>query len=819
SGPADLSPASDVLLFGIDGPIPLQNIVYEGTSIQVSGPPDALNDAYATFEDTTLEIAAESGVLSNDTDGEGDLLRALLVTEPQHGEVTLELNGSFQYAPDPNFFGTDHFTYKANDGFFDSTPATVIISVTGTDDPPVAMDDRYSVFIDSSLDVLKNDLELDGQSLGAILQQPPQHGSLILNPNGSFTYTPASGFGGADQFTYIASDGALQSEAATVHLDVLFQWQNPTHSRDVSGDGWLSPRDALMVFNDLLQHGGSRILPDPPVPPETAPPFLDVTGDGIVSEFDGGLVLDDLNLGGSRQLSEPRLDLPQPTPDVSADPAVRFRLETTDESGAAMSQFALGETFYLNVYASDLRFLGAGIFSAYVDVTYDAAGLATAGDFEFGSMFPLVHTGDRLTAGVLNEVGGVYGSTPGDTDEQLLFRVPFTAASAGAFTFQADAADNLPASEVTLFGVDGALPADKIRFDTATVTVVSVDSDGDGVQDLEEDAAPNQGDANNDGIPDRQQAHIASLRSVVSQQFVTIAAPADLQLRHVRAIETPAGVTPPSLVTFPHGFFEFEVLGLQPGGSATLTWKLEAGAEANTYYRFGATLANPTPHLAAHLSDGVSGALIRTDRIDLQAVDGVRGDDDLAANGVFVERGAPGLSTRPWQNPVLAPDVTNDSGVSALDALTLINDINANGTRLLPMMPEGDQTIPPFLDVNGDGMVSPADVLDVVNYVNDQSLLLPGGEGESVAFGGLVAPAISGLEGGSTGSVADPVRQRKGVEASCTEASEPIRPVVDRVFAQYGSSQSPSRQRLQIHREAIQKATADKVFGDELNRL
>jgi len=569
------------------------------------------------------------------------------------------------------------------------------------------------------------------------------------------------------------------------------------------------------VFNDLARHGGSRILPDAPVPPEVAPPFLDVNGDGIVSEVDGGLVLADLNQSGARQLPAPRLDLPQPTPDVTESPAVDFRLETTDSMGVAADHFALGETFYLNVYVTDLRALGTGVFSAYVDVAYSATGLATAGDFEFGTQFPLVHAGNRQTAGVLDEVGGVHSSSLGDTDEHLLFRVPMIATSAGTYTIQSDPADNLPASEVTLFGADGAIPINKISFGATTVTVISMDSDGDGVQDLEEDAAPNQGDGNNDGTPDRQQGHVASLRSVVSQQFVTIVAPAALSLQNVRAVPTPAGATPPANVTFPHGFFEFELTGVQAGGSATLNWLLESGAIANAYYRFGATSSNPTPHLAAHLFDGVSGGLVRASQIDLHAVDGVRGDNDRTTNGVFVHRGSPALSTRPWQNPVLAPDVTNESGVTALDALTVINEINANGTRQLPMLPEGDQTIPPFLDVNGDGLISAADVLDVVNYLNDQAAQAAGGEGESVAAVWLTAAA--GGDGGSAAAASSPDFGRRPFEATTLGArdAEPIRPAVDCVFTGYGGSRSSWQMRLQHRAEANREGTGDELLGAE----
>ena len=69
-------------------------------------------DDYATDEDTPLSVDAP-GVLGNDTDRNGDALTAALVSGPQHGQLTLESDGSFTYTPDPDFNGSDSFRYRA----------------------------------------------------------------------------------------------------------------------------------------------------------------------------------------------------------------------------------------------------------------------------------------------------------------------------------------------------------------------------------------------------------------------------------------------------------------------------------------------------------------------------------------------------------------------------------------------------------------------------------------------------------------------------------------------------------------------------------
>ena len=86
----------------------------------------------------TAQLApALGGVLNNDTDAEGNRLRSTLVTNVSNGTLTLNGDGTFVYTPNPNFFGTDTFTYRANDGALDSNIATVTITVNAIDDAPV----------------------------------------------------------------------------------------------------------------------------------------------------------------------------------------------------------------------------------------------------------------------------------------------------------------------------------------------------------------------------------------------------------------------------------------------------------------------------------------------------------------------------------------------------------------------------------------------------------------------------------------------------------------------------------------------------------
>ena len=91
-------------------------------------PPVAMDDAYTTDEDSTLNVGAP-GVLGNDDDANLDSLTAIKVTDPANGTLILNDDGSFTYNPAANFNGTDSFTYKANDGVADSNVATVTITI------------------------------------------------------------------------------------------------------------------------------------------------------------------------------------------------------------------------------------------------------------------------------------------------------------------------------------------------------------------------------------------------------------------------------------------------------------------------------------------------------------------------------------------------------------------------------------------------------------------------------------------------------------------------------------------------------------------
>lgn len=193
--------------------------------------PGAVDDFYSTPEDTTL-VESAPGVLTNDTGIETLPYAVALLVEPQHGQLTLNADGSFTYVPDAGFVGDDTFEYQvvthpndAKTGWSDE--AMVTITVTPVNKVPVAVADAYDAVqnitleIETAEGVLANDTDADvDDSLEAVLVTDVSNGTLTLNADGSFTYVPNVNYVGFDSFTYYATDGEANSAPVTVTITV-----------------------------------------------------------------------------------------------------------------------------------------------------------------------------------------------------------------------------------------------------------------------------------------------------------------------------------------------------------------------------------------------------------------------------------------------------------------------------------------------------------------------------------------------------------------------------------------------------------------------
>jgi VCBS repeat-containing protein len=206
----------------------------------VNDAPVAVDDVNATAEDTPVS----GSVAANDTDADNATLTYGDASDPPNGSVTLNADGSYTYTPAPNFCGTDTFTYTVSDGSLSDTGA-VTITVVCVNDAPVAVDDAYAVQWNTVLivpapGVKANDADIDSPVVSAILVTPPSHGTVILNADGSFIYTPVGNYSGADSFTYRLNDGLADSNVATVAITVnspCIVIKKKKHTHHDRGDG------------------------------------------------------------------------------------------------------------------------------------------------------------------------------------------------------------------------------------------------------------------------------------------------------------------------------------------------------------------------------------------------------------------------------------------------------------------------------------------------------------------------------------------------------------------------------------------------------
>jgi hypothetical protein len=193
--------------------------------------PWAPGETYSVRPGQTLNVPAP-GVRANDSDGDGDPFQVTLTGAPQNGTLTFNSDGSFIYVPNDGFVGTDVFTYTASDGRLSAPPTTVTIRVS-PNQPPTAQASSATTTNLRPLTVpapgvLEGASDPDGDPLTAVLISPPAGGTLNLNPDGSYTYTPRSDFIGEDVFQIAASDGEAQSAPVEVRITVSKENRPPT---------------------------------------------------------------------------------------------------------------------------------------------------------------------------------------------------------------------------------------------------------------------------------------------------------------------------------------------------------------------------------------------------------------------------------------------------------------------------------------------------------------------------------------------------------------------------------------------------------------
>lgn len=210
-------------------------------------PPTAVDDVATVVEDSPGVVL---DLLANDSSAPdtGETLTIFSTTSPAHGQLSGG-GTSVTYRPVADYFGPDTFTYRVSDGNGGFSTATVRLTVTAVNDPPVAVDDAFGVPSGSTsvvLAVLANDTSAPdvGEVLTVVSITPALQGTATLS-SGTVTYTPGPGASDTDTFTYVVSDPGGLTATATVTITVGRGNEAPVNT--VPG-AQTTPEDVALVF-------------------------------------------------------------------------------------------------------------------------------------------------------------------------------------------------------------------------------------------------------------------------------------------------------------------------------------------------------------------------------------------------------------------------------------------------------------------------------------------------------------------------------------------------------------------------------------------
>ena len=260
----------------------------------VNDAPVASAGSAAVTEDTVF-----NGTLPVASDVDGDTLSYARVANASKGTVVVNANGSYVYTPSANLNGADSFSYSVSDGHGGSSTANVAISITPVNDAPVATAASAVGSEDTPLNgTLPVATDVDGDAITYARASNASQGTVLVNANGSYVYTPNANANGADSFSYSVSDGQGGSNSYSVTLSIAAVNDAPTGTLAVTGTPQFGQRltatSTLADADGLGSFSYTWLRGDTPIAGATANSY-DVLADDIgaalrvrVSYTDGG---------------------------------------------------------------------------------------------------------------------------------------------------------------------------------------------------------------------------------------------------------------------------------------------------------------------------------------------------------------------------------------------------------------------------------------------------------------------------------------------------------------------------------------------------
>jgi len=365
-------------------PVDSRWVIADAIRIQnIADIPVAIDDVLTTSSGASSSVV----VLQNDEPAVGTTLTVTSVSNPSHGSVVLNQDGTITYSAGASYIGNDSFEYTVTDTNDRTDVGEVAVTVNAPPPGSEAVDDgvHTTMVTPITVAVLQNDVAAQGATLSLGNADPPANGTTVANSNGTVTYTPNAGFVGQDEFTYLMVDSFGKTDTGTVTVTVT--------------------------------------------------------------------------------------------------PIVHTRMDVTNASGTVIDNANIGEDVFLNIYVQDQRPVPRGVFAAYFDALYDENYVSLNGSVAFGDQYLNGQNSNTETAGLIDEVGAFSDIPELGASERLLARIPLTATAAGTAQFSLDAADILPLHESLVYG-ESAVPvgADQTVFGQTALTInfpVFIIDDGD----------------------------------------------------------------------------------------------------------------------------------------------------------------------------------------------------------------------------------------------------------------------------------------------------------------------------------------------------
>jgi hypothetical protein len=235
-------------------------------------------------EDAGPQTVGLSGITAGPNEGQALGVTATssnpaLIPTPAVSYTSPNATGTLSFTPAANASGTATVTVTVSDGSLTAV-RSFTVTVTAVNDPPTAADDAATTNEDTAVSgaVLANDSDVDGDPLTAAVVAGPAHGTLTLDPDGSFTYAPSADYFGPDSFTYRVDDGRAAAAIADGGFEAPSMGTGPSaYQYGPAGSAWSFAEGAGLAGN-----GSAFTVYNPPAPQGTQVAFLQ--GAGIASQ-------------------------------------------------------------------------------------------------------------------------------------------------------------------------------------------------------------------------------------------------------------------------------------------------------------------------------------------------------------------------------------------------------------------------------------------------------------------------------------------------------------------------------------------------------